>query len=1389
MKRRTATVAAEGAHSSQRSKRESLKVSANAASIHEEPIIQRLHQLLQVSRINLKRSVDVARMAVAAVFVHQNAPVVATFVILFISSFVRPYPQTIVCTIVVVVLYAVCMTMQVFLLWLCVTEKRRCAVAVMEDVLARWQQHIDVKRESDRPQLCAPIGPRSPGPHSRPFRVATTVDVSTGQLMYSLKCLVMKDAQRLDRKTLKVRRYTEPQCLCKLVDVMQMIFESNAIMLRPLRENSLPPRRITTRGRASKDPSLTTRDEDITTDESDHEHSPRADANGAHTSSVPQQMAFLVQRVFMLLWVIGLVVSITAGFLFRVHVAMPITEDFFISSAVAMLGLVPVNAIFLNSVLVLYANVTLDCLFRHLVSKPAYALDDRIPCYSFWTIITRLRHVLRPGPGRLALCLTSSLVETLGTATVVALLDTSGVVTDMVPLPARLLMFRPHEAPQSCSATTSSSSSDNDTDECGYTAHRYMNNSGPRSNSITMTASSVTDHKQTRRNTKRKKYQERRFIELQLTPSLQEDLAVQFSDEKELKRCETNVNSIALCLLVHSVTPEPPTRETWQEPLRFCDQTPHWARGIHWISRACGMSDSVAGEFRLLARILHIDTKASASRQRNYPEQVCTLLVMGADNAIHAFTIGTACMVVRSCSHYFNGVSIEELDSTKSAELVGVGQTVWEDGMGFETIAAAHALLPEEFSLSANTIKPTDSSYKEFFYYNGTQVTARNYHSQYNFASRQSGHQQGGPKDAGGDDACCQSSTVGDKGVQAAGLAAGSGENAVGVFGDGQACYGTNKDRRKASPLDENGHLPSSLDSLEGLLEYFIGNCHTFLGLVGMHDSIRPNVQNSMTILDEAGIRCMYFCPEGERRTKSLGSRLGLETDWNCCISLMEGADDLDAYSIRAQLPVGIESIRRHIVHVDSIPLQVKMFSHAHHASTRAMLSILQDNHEVVVAIGSLFNHGNVRSFIQCGSVHWYAAEKERYLHSGSHGAEALDINMEDFGSGDAPLYRHVADLIGCACTLSAPATTSILPIVTTLIRQARLRLSGIGNCVRFTIHANFLISLVNVIAVVMGAPLLISPVATVFELNVIVPILALSCTYTAYTEKEPMKTIYSRHNYFVRLKIFQHEALVWSMRYIPSLIGLLVLGLTCGMRTCHAKCLFDLVFFETDKCMTATRGYISLTLNYWMMIHSWTHMSRHKPFSPALSFKTRYGKRYMYLFKSFRWVAASVLATTLSVAYVLIDAGYNGVIADAFFPSHLHFFTALLFPVFLLLLDVPIKSWRLRRYTFMQKFRRLSFGTRLGMHSPRGDYEPEIASLNVTNGSGINSGSNPCDGDGETGIPSTPLSREPVLRKRLHDTFYRFTTTQSGRLELNCVCCDHMGGNYATYHVNPNDL
>lgn len=71
------------------------------------------------------------------------------------------------------------------------------------------------------------------------------------------------------------------------------------------------------------------------------------------------------------------------------------------------------------------------------------------------------------------------------------------------------------------------------------------------------------------------------------------------------------------------------------------------------------------------------------------------------------------------------------------------------------------------------------------------------------------------------------------------------------------------------------------------------------------------------------------FCKDGPMETKNLGGEIGLQTDWNSCISLAETGN---TYTMLINkdgnliLPYGVEGIRKHLKEIDEIPLQVPMF-------------------------------------------------------------------------------------------------------------------------------------------------------------------------------------------------------------------------------------------------------------------------------------------------------------------------------------------------------------------------------------------------------------------------------------------------------------------------------
>lgn len=142
-----------------------------------------------------------------------------------------------------------------------------------------------------------------------------------------------------------------------------------------------------------------------------------------------------------------------------------------------------------------------------------------------------------------------------------------------------------------------------------------------------------------------------------------------------------------------------------------------------------------------------------------------------------------------------------------------------------------------------------------------------------------------------------------------------------------------------------------------------------FLGMIGLRKPPKEGVREwiaSMT--DDSGIRFIYASPKNEQTAKAFGKMIGLDTDWNSCISLTEKEVELDESDLKAHLPNGIKRIREHLKTTDNVPLLVPLFSDVDPENARDMIEILQEYGEVVMVVGSSTNYANTPVFCQANT-------------------------------------------------------------------------------------------------------------------------------------------------------------------------------------------------------------------------------------------------------------------------------------------------------------------------------------------------------------------------------------------------------------------------------------
>lgn len=142
-----------------------------------------------------------------------------------------------------------------------------------------------------------------------------------------------------------------------------------------------------------------------------------------------------------------------------------------------------------------------------------------------------------------------------------------------------------------------------------------------------------------------------------------------------------------------------------------------------------------------------------------------------------------------------------------------------------------------------------------------------------------------------------------------------------------------------------------------------------FLGMSASSVPVRPEAPELMEDCQAAGIRFVFFSARNMRRSKRIAEKIGLQTDWNCAISLRDLEDNEHhdpnrfEWDIKARLPHGVAAIKEHLKYVDNVPLLVSLFSDSTPDTIQDMIDIFRENGEVVMTIGSAYRTFNQEIF------------------------------------------------------------------------------------------------------------------------------------------------------------------------------------------------------------------------------------------------------------------------------------------------------------------------------------------------------------------------------------------------------------------------------------------
>lgn len=271
-----------------------------------------------------------------------------------------------------------------------------------------------------------------------------------------------------------------------------------------------------------------------------------------------------------------------------------------------------------------------------------------------------------------------------------------------------------------------------------------------------------------------------------------------------------------------------------------------------------------------------------------------------------------------------------------------------------------------------------------------------------------------------------------------------------------------------------------------------------FLGMIGLRKQPKDEVRQWISDLSEdSGIRFIYASPHNQQKTKAFGKALGLDTEWNSCISLQESTEYLDESTLKAKLPNGIPKIKDHLEHIDNVPLLVPLFSDVLSESGRDMIKILENYGEIVFVIGNSTNFRNTPIYSQ-GNISMMSnpnsLEQDNQL--------TITKTVESFEKSGT-----ILDIF----TNFHLKNGNIFNVIYHLIREGRRNITNLRQSIEFFFICNTILFSVQFLAVVTFVPPILNGIQSLFMILIIIPMISLPLLINP--EEENIMNLISKKN------------------------------------------------------------------------------------------------------------------------------------------------------------------------------------------------------------------------------------------------------------------------------------
>lgn len=503
-----------------------------------------------------------------------------------------------------------------------------------------------------------------------------------------------------------------------------------------------------------------------------------------------------------------------------------------------------------------------------------------------------------------------------------------------------------------------------------------------------------------------------------------------------------------------------------------------------------------------------------------------------------------------------------------------------------------------------------------------------------------------------------------------------------------------------ATPLDE--HSEGDIFDSEKYINAadHMQRGQILLGVAAFRQQPKRDLAEFVRDLQEnCGIRFIHFSQYNTQKTKAFGSKIGMEVDWNCCISLNEKEVELDLEDLKAKLPHGIQNIREHLKTVDDVPLLVSLFSDSTPVSTKEMIEVLQENHEVVCCVGSSININNSRSFNQANIS--IAVDPSTQQHLRPMDFDNLQEEVSD-------LQEDISPFLSYPCALHITTHQSETPIssfsvIFHLIKEGRKMVHNIRQSLAFLFASCMCLFFIQLLSVVMALPsTLFTGIQFLWLILVIIPLMSFSLLGTPIEPK--IMDLISSKNEFKRSKY------IWKL-------------LLTMLRFCLPIPAAFLVYFWTIMCMDETVSISNVGMIWGDQIPS--EIRQGVAFNSVLTYAqtiTMFCLVYYWIFLSVGtmhrvysiitvkfflnplWWVIMPICLILQALYTFLHIIISRPSSVQSWPNYpfYAYIIIFLFPFSFIAIDELIKI-RVRRTFFnKQQKAKLMFDTKLGMYSPK---------------------------------------------------------------------------------------